>query len=88
MCGCCLTGVTIEDSLFFLYGFSANGKSVFLRAVSGAVSDYHETAAMDMFTVTFSERHPTDLAMLPAPGWSPRSKPRKASDGTKANSKR
>ena len=28
------------------------------------VADYHKTASMEMFTVTYSERHPTDLAML------------------------
>src|SRR5262249_10483492 len=64
VCGYGVTGLTSEDSLFFLYGLGANGKSVFLRAVSGAVDDYHKTASMDTFTVTFGERHPTDLAML------------------------
>jgi putative DNA primase/helicase len=63
-CGYCLTGLTIEDSLFFLHGLGANGKGVFLRTVSGILGDYHKTASMDMFTVTHSERHPTDLAML------------------------
>jgi putative DNA primase/helicase len=64
VCGYGLTGLTIEDSLFFLWGLGANGKSVFLRTVSGVAADYHKTASMEMFTVTMSERHPTDLAML------------------------
>jgi putative DNA primase/helicase len=64
VCGYCLTGCTVEDSLFFLYGLGANGKSVVLRTVSGVLADYQKTASMDMFTVTMSERHPTDLAML------------------------
>jgi putative DNA primase/helicase len=64
VCGYCLTGLTIEDALFFLWGLGANGKSVFLRAVAGVLGDYHKTASMEMFTVTFGERHPTDLAML------------------------
>jgi putative DNA primase/helicase len=64
VCGYALTGLTTEDSLFFLYGLGANGKSVFLRAVSSVLGDYHKTASMDMFTVTMGERHPTDLAML------------------------
>jgi len=64
VCGYCLTGVTTEDSLFFLHGLGANGKSVFLRTVSAVAADYHKTASMEMFTVTHSERHPTDLAML------------------------
>jgi putative DNA primase/helicase len=63
-CGYCLTGLTIEDALFFLYGLGANGKSVFLRTVAGVLGDYHKTASMEMFTVTMGERHPTDLAML------------------------
>jgi putative DNA primase/helicase len=64
VCGYCLTGLTVEDSLFFLHGLGANGKSVFIRTVSGILADYAKTASMDMFTVTHSERHPTDLAML------------------------
>src|SRR5262249_51623648 len=62
--GYCLTGITIEDALFFLYGLGKNGKSVFLRAISGILGEYHEVAAMDMFVVTMGERHPTDLAQL------------------------
>jgi putative DNA primase/helicase len=64
VCGYGLTGLTVEDSLFFLWGLGANGKSVFLRTVAGVLADYHKTASMDMFTVTHNERHPTDLAML------------------------
>jgi putative DNA primase/helicase len=64
VCGYCLTGLTIEDSLFFLHGKGGNGKSVFLGTVSDIVADYHKTASMEMFTVTYGERHPTDLAML------------------------
>src|SRR5262249_7531439 len=52
------------DSLFFLHGLGANGKSVFLRTGAGVVGDYHKTASMEMLTVTNSERHPTELAML------------------------
>jgi putative DNA primase/helicase len=33
--GYCLTGVTIEHALFFLYGTGGNGKGVFERAISG-----------------------------------------------------
>jgi putative DNA primase/helicase len=31
ICGYALTGDTSEESLFFLYGTGANGKSVFIR---------------------------------------------------------
>ena len=35
MVGYCLTGVTSEHALFFLYGTGANGKSVFVNALIG-----------------------------------------------------
>ena len=62
--GYSLTGVTIEHALFFLYGTGANGKSVLLSTVAGILADYHTTAAIETFTVSKSERHPTDLAHL------------------------
>jgi putative DNA primase/helicase len=64
VCGYALTGNTSEDALFFFYGTGANGKSVFLRTIAGILGDHHTTASMEMFTVTNSERHPTDLADL------------------------
>jgi putative DNA primase/helicase len=88
MCGYALTGDTSEDALFFLYGTGANGKSVFLRTVAGILGEHHKAAPMEMFTVSNTDRHPTDLAMLAALGSSPQPKPRKASVGTKPRSKR
>jgi P4 family phage/plasmid primase-like protien len=64
VCGYALTGDTSEDALFFFYGTGANGKSVFLRTIAGILGDHHTTASMEMFTVSNSERHPTDLADL------------------------
>jgi putative DNA primase/helicase len=64
VCGYALTGDTSEDALFFLYGTGANGKSVFIKTIAGILGDHHKTASMETFTVTNSERHPTDLAML------------------------
>jgi putative DNA primase/helicase len=64
MAGYALTGSTREHSLFFLYGTGANGKSTFLNAITGCAGDYHRTAAIDTFTATATERHPTDLAGL------------------------
>jgi putative DNA primase/helicase len=63
-CGYGLTGDTREHALIFVYGPGGNGKSVFLNSVSGIMGDYAATAAMDTFTATFGDRHPTDLAML------------------------
>jgi putative DNA primase/helicase len=63
-CGYCLTGDIGEHALAFVYGPGGNGKSVFLNTVSGILSDYATTAAMETFTATKYEQHPTDLAML------------------------
>jgi P4 family phage/plasmid primase-like protien len=62
--GYCLTGVTGEHALFFLYGTGANGKSVFVTIVSGILGDYATVAPMDMFMAATGERHPTDMAGL------------------------
>ncbi len=62
--GYCLTGLTTEHALFFLYGTGANGKSVFLNVISAILGDYAKTAPMDTFMDTRSDRHPTDLAGL------------------------
>lgn len=64
MAGYCLTGVTTEQCLFFLFGTGANGKSVFTSTVAGILGDYHRTAAIETFTSSNNERHPTDLAGL------------------------
>ncbi|MBZ0089300.1 MAG: DUF6362 family protein, partial [Thermoanaerobaculia bacterium] len=62
--GYCLTGITTEHALFFLYGTGANGKSVFVNTVSTILGDYATTAPMDMFMAATGERHPTDMAGL------------------------
>jgi putative DNA primase/helicase len=62
--GYALTGVTSEHALFFLFGGGSNGKSVLVNTVRGIFAGYHQTAALDTFTASDHERHPTDLAML------------------------
>jgi putative DNA primase/helicase len=62
--GYALTGSTVEHALFFCYGGGGNGKGVFLNTLTGICGDYATIAAMETFTATNSERHPTDLAML------------------------
>jgi P4 family phage/plasmid primase-like protien len=64
MIGYCLTGVTRDHALFFLYGTGANGKSVFLSTISELLGDYARTAAPSSFTASAIEQHPTDLAGL------------------------
>ena len=64
MCGYALTGTTYEHALFFLYGTGANGKSVFLSAITGALGEYARIAPIETFIASQSEAHPTDLAGL------------------------
>ena len=59
-----LTGLTREHALFFAYGTGANGKSVFLNTLAGALGDYHKTAPMETFIASHTDRHPTELAAL------------------------
>lgn len=64
MAGYCLTGATAEHALFFIYGAGGNGKSVFLNTLTAILGEYAQTAAMDTFTASKHDKHPTDLAML------------------------
>ena len=59
-----LTGVTSEQALFFGYGTGANGKTVFISAISGILADYHRAAPIETFTASHQDRHPTELARL------------------------
>ena len=63
-CGYGLTGLTREQALVFIYGPGGNGKGVFLNVVQAIMKDYAVTAAMDTFTASKWDKHPTDLAML------------------------
>ena len=62
--GYSLTGETREHALVFGFGNGKNGKSVWLNTLTGILNDYAVTSAMDTFTASKSDRHPTDLAML------------------------
>lgn len=62
--GYCLTGSTREHVLAFLYGGGGNGKGVFLNTVTRALGTYATVAAMDTFTASRGDKHPTDLAAL------------------------
>lgn len=62
--GYSLTGSTREHALFFAEGAGGNGKSVLLNTATRILADYATTAAMDTFTASKGDRHPTDLARL------------------------
>jgi putative DNA primase/helicase len=63
-CGYSLTGATREHAFVFCYGPGKNGKTTFIKTVSGILGDYAITAAMTTFTTSKFEPHPTDLAAL------------------------
>ena len=54
-CGYCLTGVTREHALVFVYGPGGNGKSVFLNIVRRIFDHYVKTAPIDTFTSSHSK---------------------------------
>lgn len=62
--GYMLTGLTLEQALFFIYGDGGNGKGVFVNTFAGIMGDYAVTSAMEAFTASRNERHSTELAML------------------------
>ena len=64
--GYCLTGLTLEQKFAFLYGPGGNGKSVFVGTLAQIMGSYAGKAAMEAFTITKGERHPTELAALRA----------------------
>lgn len=64
MAGYCLTGLTSEHAVFFLYGTGANGKSVFISTLMALLGEYARVAPIEIFMESKNERHPTELAML------------------------
>jgi P4 family phage/plasmid primase-like protien len=64
MAGYCLTGDVSEECLFFVYGPGGNGKGVFLQTIGNILGEYGASAAMDTFTASHGDKHPTDLAKL------------------------
>jgi putative DNA primase/helicase len=64
MFGYALTGSTSAHALFFFYGTGGNGKSVLLDTVTGIFGNYAKSAAIETFTASNFDRHPTDLAGL------------------------
>jgi putative DNA primase/helicase len=64
LAGYSLTGDIREHALFFVYGPGGNGKGLFLNVITKVMGDYATTAAMDTFTASQNDKHPTDLAKL------------------------
>jgi len=64
ICGYALTGDVREHALFFVYGSGKNGKSVFLNTLQRILGEYAVTSAMETFTASRFDKHPTGFAML------------------------
>jgi len=64
LCGYSLTGITTEAFLGFFHGGGANGKTVLLNTVAGAMGDYAKTVPAETFLASKIEQHPTTVANL------------------------
>jgi putative DNA primase/helicase len=60
----CLWGGIEQDSIFYVFGSGANGKSTFITNLAGALGDYAVTSSPEIFMRTANEQHPTGLARL------------------------
>jgi putative DNA primase/helicase len=62
--GYALTGDIGEQTLFFLYGTGANGKTVFLESIKGMLGDYAKEAEPEILIQKRNDSHPTGVADL------------------------
>jgi putative DNA primase/helicase len=62
--GYCLTGVTDEQTLSFIWGTTNTGKSLFIKTMKLLFGDYADVAAPETFATTRGDRHPADMAKL------------------------
>lgn len=62
--GYSMTGDTREECLFFLWGQGANGKSIYLEILRGALGTYAQTADFSSFLSRSSEGPRNDLARM------------------------
>ena len=51
-CGYCLTGVTIEEIILFLFGLAGSGKSTLVETLAGIMGDYAGNCPMEVFTAS------------------------------------
>ena len=62
--GYCLTGLTLEQSLVFIYGDGGTGKSTLINTLMRIWGDYGHVAQMQTFTASRYDRHDEELASL------------------------
>lgn len=63
MLGYCITGETMEQKIFFLYGDGNDGKSVLMDTVSGALGDYAGSAKKDLIVAGPAVSNQTDNSL-------------------------
>ena len=59
-----LWGGIEQDSIFYVFGSGANGKSTFITNLAGALGDYAVTSSPEIFMRSVHEAHPTGIARL------------------------
>jgi putative DNA primase/helicase len=64
LAGYCLTGLTTEQTYYFLFGTGANGKSVFLETIAALMGDYHIALRAESLMVRGGQSIPNDIAQL------------------------
>lgn len=64
LAGYCLTGLTIEQQMYFFHGPSNTGKTLFINILRRVLYLYAAHAPMTLFLSAMGERHPTDLTIL------------------------
>jgi putative DNA primase/helicase len=64
MVGYCLTGMTREHAIFFIFGLGANGKTIFSETIARVLGDYAMPAPIAMFMSSRIQAHSTDVAGL------------------------
>ncbi len=62
--GYCLTGLTKEQQLWFMYGRGGNSKGTILKTIASIIGTYAKVADSTMFMQSMFEQHPTNLAKL------------------------
>lgn len=62
--GYCLTGLTSEHAILFIFGPGGNGKSVLQNILFQAMGSYAAAVSMDTFAATKQQAHSTNIAML------------------------
>jgi putative DNA primase/helicase len=64
LAGYALTGQTDEHAFAFFYSTGGNGKSTFLKVLTGIVGEFHRVSPMTALLASKNEQHPTELAGL------------------------